>query len=165
MSEQIPAWIVQGSRQAIQRFVDAYTSSDESLMNIRLAEALFWIAAVDEAASEAQVVRWASWRDDVRETGRGTNGDLLLGLKHARNQVVHRVTLVARPSEGLMAPLIAPLTARACAWTDHHAWPDPRGRASPAQRLAFEQYVRTTSVHGALLEVHKGLEVAWPVEA
>lgn len=134
--EMLPiAW--QGYEDARKRHEqDAIrTGADPKRAYSSAVESVYWAALIDE-----QLRTWV----DYEQVKRGVpGGQLLPGVRYARNLQTHQLPLTLRQTNGAIFPIRFPTVFREVVWHNADALPEPdkTNRHTAGQRAAFQQYM------------------------
>lgn len=147
--------LLSGYEQAVGRFNRASRSRDAGQVFVPLFEALNWAVALDDQARkhyapEGQSLGW-DWRARV------DGGDAVRAVRCARNRVHHQWADALTLSDGLSAPLVAPIVAHEWRWKRFGDLPlsdPPKGqsaaRASQEAEFDYERLLADRPARVAL---------------
>lgn len=135
--------LLAGYDAAVSRFTTAALGRDATATFHPLFEALNWAVALDDQARqhwapEGVPLDWA-WRTRV------PGGDVVDAVRWARNRVHHQWADSLALSEGVSAPLVAPVVAHEWRWRQLADLPDadlPKGKVAAAAAGAAEGHYR-----------------------
>lgn len=101
-----------GLHEAFDRWEPTRLDPRPDSMLIETTTVLWWFRALDELLSEGS-------SDYVSDKAKSPEADLLLGLRHARNRLGHRVAgAIDVHHGGFAAPLVAPIVSFELRWVD-----------------------------------------------
>lgn len=161
MSEEVGfSTLRSGFNQAARRFEDARLRTNREATYFALFESLNWAVALDEYVSEnwfpdGVSLKW-KWRDHVD----GEGGEIVRGVRFARNRVHHQWADAVRCSTGgFQFPIVAPIVSHEWCWRSADSLPtsDKNSGIKQYETHLSQRPVRTTL--SALRSVYWAIQV------
>lgn len=125
------------------------TGGDPAVAYVAMAEGVYWITAADECLLQVDPDGWGDKR-----------GQLIMGLRYARNVNAHEMDAWVQPAEGVFSNRF---------WDEYYEWvwrsmPPPVDDRWAAQHVAYTERVHGRSVRDTLADARDLIRQHWDAE-
>ncbi len=160
-------------RHAVARTQLGIEQNDHDLVFIGYVETVVWACALDELLERMEPGAYAERRDG------DPGGQVLRGLRWARNQGVHQLLVLHRQVGGMMLPMILPGGPSVLVWAER-SQAVPNARSQPKNERPYDQFVAGNQVAATLADAQRFLweraipnpfvdalpwDLSWPMSA